>query len=115
MERAVDEFRTFMSDPAIENPPQFRRILEDLSEEQKVLNEERTKLIFHQSNLRPPIVCKRSVQEWEKTIRKMQDKIESLNTRYIVLLNDSLSRMHEYCLEEATAVKNKLVLEKVLL
>ena len=113
VERAVEEFNRFMSDPAVEHPPQFQRIVEDLSEEQRVLNEERAKLIFHQSNLRPPVVCKRSVLEWERKIRKMQEKIESLNTRYVVLLNDCLSRVHEYCLEEATAVKNRLVIEKV--
>ena len=115
VERAVEEFSTFMSDPSVESPPQFRRILEDLSEEQRLLNEERTKLIFNQSNLHPPVVCKRSILEWERKVRKIQERIESLNTRYVVLLNDSLSRVHEYCLEEATAFKSRLVFEKVLL
>ncbi|KAI6645946.1 hypothetical protein LOD99_13203 [Oopsacas minuta] len=113
IEKAVREFTIFMSEPAVQHPPQFTNLLRELSKEQSIINTKRIDLIFTISDLTPPIVCSKSVQDWEKMIKDKHDKLESLNTRYLVMLNDCLSRVHEYCLEEAGAVKNRLVSNKV--
>ena len=113
IETAVEEFSLFMSDPGVQKPPQFDKFLKEMSNEQSIINKERIELIFSTTNLKPPIVCSQSVQDWDNMVRKTHDKLESLNTRYLVMLHDCLSRVHEYCLEEATAVKNKLVSDMV--
>ena len=109
----MEEFAAFMSDPAIQKPPQFDKLLREMSNEQSIINKERIDLIFTTTNLKPPIVCSQSVQDWEKMVRRTHDRLESLNTRYLVILHDCMSRVHEYCLEEATAVKNRLVSDMV--
>lgn len=113
VETAVEEFAAFMSDPAVQKPPQFDKLLKEMSNEQNIINKERIEQIFSTTNLKPPIVCSLSVRDWEMMVRKIHDKLESLNTRYLVMLHDCQSRVHEYCLEEATAVKNRLVSDMV--
>ena len=109
----MEQFGSFISSDEIQNPPEFSRLLEELSKEQETVNRERKNLIYSITTLCPPSVTASSVEEWEQMAKGIHNSLEALNSRYLVMLSDALSRVHEYSLSEAMSVKNILLTEKV--
>ncbi|NXX77244.1 CC180 protein, partial [Urocolius indicus] len=67
----IHNFREFMSNEEIQNPPTVKREMKNMIMDQILLNERRLELLQHLGDLMPPTHTKTEIKEWYRSLENL--------------------------------------------
>ncbi|KAJ7426125.1 coiled-coil domain-containing protein 180 [Willisornis vidua] len=107
--RVVQSFREFMASEEIQNPPAVKTEVKNMIKDQTVLSEQRLEVLQHISNLLPPTHIKSEINEWYRTLEKLNKSLDTHNVEGLKKIRVQYELVQAMCQEKVKVCKMSLL------
>ncbi|XP_060096944.1 coiled-coil domain-containing protein 180 [Heteronotia binoei] len=108
-ESILYNFRKFMENERIQNPSIVKKELENMLQDQLMLSEKRTALLYSLGNLLPLMHSKAQINEWYESVVALNKRIDTHNVQYMMRIRIQYEKVCQECLSYVQECKEKLL------